>query len=99
MSDTRYMGMNARTAIVAIVTTLVKNSEMVNLNRSPDFFNLSEINNTHERTKRVIKKMLYELIPVKTLIVLIVILVTTKRSHADKKETTILILLISVSFL
>ena len=99
MSDTRYMGMNARTAIVVIVTTLVKNSEMVNLNRSPDFFNLSEINNTHERTKRVIKKMLYELIPVKTLIVLIVILVTTNRSHADKKETTILILLISVSFL
>ena len=32
MSDTRYIGMNARTAIVAIVATLVKNSKMVNLN-------------------------------------------------------------------
>jgi hypothetical protein len=91
--------MNARTAIVAIVTTLTKNSEMVNLNRSLVFFSLSKINNIHEKTKRVIRKMLYELIPVKVLIVLIVTLVTAERRLADTTETTILILLISVSFL
>jgi len=88
--------MNARTAVVAIVTILVKNSEMVNLSLSSFFFSLSEINKIHERIKRVIKKMLYELIPVKALIVLIVTAVTAKRSHADTREIIILILLISV---
>jgi hypothetical protein len=91
MSDTRYIGMNARTAVVAIVTTLVKNSEMVNLNLSSVFFSLSEINKIHERINRVIKKMLYELIPVKVLIVLIVTLVTAERRLADTIEIIILI--------
>jgi hypothetical protein len=83
--------MNARTAVVAIVTTLVKNSEMVNLNLSSVFFSLSEINKIHERINRVIKKMLYELIPVKVLIVLIVTLVTAERRLADTIEIIILI--------
>ena len=91
MSYTRYIGMNARTAVVAIVTTLVKNSEMVNLNLSSVFFSLSEINKIHERINRVIKKMLYELIPVKVLIVLIVTLVTAERRLADTIEIIILI--------
>jgi hypothetical protein len=57
----------------------------------PVFFNLSKINNTHERIKRVIKKMLYELIPIRVFIVLIVTLVIAERRHTDTIEIIILI--------